>query len=80
MMREIVVDHTRPYMILKNAGYKVGDVLKLLEFKDARATGEAADMRITCMDDENSSTAIDWGYCIVGLAHVQCSEEEAAGE
>lgn len=80
MMREIVVDHTRPYMILKNAGYKVGDVLKLLEFKDARVTGEAADMRITCMDDENSSTAIDWGYCIVGLAHVQCSEEEAAGE
>lgn len=66
-MQEIAVTFQRPYLILKNDGYKVGAVVKLIEFKEGKATGNTVDMRITCMDDDSTSSAIDVGYCVIGL-------------
>lgn len=66
-MKAVAVDRTRPYMILKNDGYREGDTVKLIEFADGRATGNTADMRIICMDDDTTSSALEDGYCVIAL-------------
>lgn len=69
-MREIGVEHTRPYMILKNDNFRVGETVKLIEFAEGKATGNALDMNIICMDDESTSSALDTGYCVIALQEV----------
>lgn len=66
-MKAVAIDHTRPYMILKNDGYREGDTVKLIEFAEGRATGNTADMRIICMDDDTTSSALEDGYCVIAL-------------
>lgn len=69
-MKAVAVDRTRPYMILKNDDYKEGDTVKLIEFADGRATGNTADMKIICMDDDTTSSALEEGYCVIALQEV----------
>lgn len=66
-MKAVAIDHTRPYMILKNDGYREGDTVKLIEFAEGRATGNTADMRIICMDDDTTSSALEDDYCVIAL-------------
>lgn len=66
-MKAVAVDRTRPYMILKNDDYREGDTVKLIEFADGRATGNTEDMRIICMDDDTTSSALEDGYCVIAL-------------
>lgn len=69
-MKAVAIDHTRPYMILKNDGYREGDTVKLIEFAENRATGNTADMKIICMDDDTTSSALEEGYCVIALQEV----------
>ena len=69
-MKAVGIEHTRPYMILKNDNFRVGDTVKLIEFSAGRATGNVVDMKIICMDDENTSSALDTGYCVIALQEV----------
>jgi ParB-like chromosome segregation protein Spo0J len=69
-MKAVAVDCTRPYMILKNDDYREGDTVKLIEFADGRATGNTADMKIICMDDDTTSSALEDGYCVIALREV----------
>lgn len=69
-MKAVAIDHTRPYMILKNDGYREGDTVKLIEFVEGRATGNTADMKIICMDDDTTSSALEEGYCVIALQEV----------
>ena len=69
-MKAVAIDHTRPYMILKNDGYREGDTVKLIEFAEGRATGNTADMKIICMDDDTTSNALEEGYCVIALQEV----------
>lgn len=69
-MKAIATDHTRPYMILKNDDYREGDTVKLIEFAEGRATGNTADMKIICMDDDTTSSALEDGYCVIALREV----------
>lgn len=69
-MKAVAIDHTRPYMILKNDGYREGDTVKLIEFAEGRATGNTADMKIICMDDDTTSSALEEGYCVIALQEV----------
>lgn len=69
-MKAVAIDHTRPYMILKNDGYREGDTVKLIEFAEGRATGNTADMKIICMDDDTTSSALEEGYCVIALQGV----------
>ena len=69
-MKAVAIDHTRPYMILKNDDYREGDTVKLIEFADGRATGNTADMKIICMDDDTTSSALEDGYCVIALREV----------
>lgn len=68
-MKAVAIDHTRPYMILKNDDYREGDTVKLIEFTEGRATGNTADMKIICMDDDTTSSALEEGYCVIALQH-----------
>lgn len=70
-MKAVAIDHTRPYMILKNDDYREGDTVKLIEFAEGRATGNTADMKIICMDDDTTSSALEEGYCVIALQEVQ---------
>lgn len=69
-MKAVAIDHTRPYMILKNDDYREGDAVKLIEFAEGRATGNTADMKIICMDDDTTSSALEEGYCVIALREV----------
>lgn len=69
-MKAVAIDHTRPYMILKNDGYREGDTVKLIEFAEGRATGNTEDMKIICMDDDTTSSALEEGYCVIALQGV----------
>lgn len=69
-MKAVAIDHTRPYMILKNDGYREGNTVKLIEFAEGRATGNTADMKIICMDDDTTSSALEEGYCVIALQEV----------
>lgn len=66
-MKAVAIDRTRPYMILKNDDYREGDTVKLIEFAEGRATGNTADMKIICMDDDTTSSALEDGYCVIAL-------------
>lgn len=69
-MKAVAIDHARPYMILKNDDYREGDTVKLIEFAEGRATGNTADMKIICMDDDTTSSALEEGYCVIALREV----------
>lgn len=58
----------KPYIILKSAEYfNTGDVITAQVFEGGRSTGEVIDLYITCIDDENTSSAINSGYVIAGI-------------
>lgn len=69
-MKAVAIDHTRPYVILKNDDYREGDTVKLIEFAEGRATGNTSDMKIICMDDDTTSSALEEGYCVIALQEV----------
>lgn len=60
-------EYRKPYMITKDDGFKVGNVVKLVVFAAGKATGETADMRITCKDDDITCSGLSDGWCVIGL-------------
>lgn len=64
---EYTGEHRKPYMITKDDGFKVGNVVKLVVFAAGKATGETADMRITCKDDDIACSGLTDGWCVIGL-------------
>lgn len=77
----------RPYLILKNDKFKEGEIVKALEFRNGKATGKEITLEITCMDDDDTSSALEEGYCVIGFrqqenlkeAGTEAGEEAAAG-
>ena len=65
---EYTGEYRKPYMITKDDGFKVGNVVKLVVFAAGKATGETVDMRITCKDDDITCSGLTDGWCVVGLA------------
>ena len=64
---EYTGEYRKPYMITKDDGFKVGNVVKLVVFVAGKATGETADMRITCKDDDITCSGLSEGWCVIGL-------------
>ena len=73
-----VVAGFRPYLILKNDKFKEGMLVKALEFKNGRATGREMTLEIICMDDDNTSSALEEGFCVIGFRQQESMKE--AGE
>lgn len=55
--------------------FREKDILKLLEFKEGRATGDQMRVCVTCADDSNSSSAIVEGYAVIGIIDVYDAEQ-----
>lgn len=55
------------YLILKNEEYKIGMVLDLLEFEQGRATGRTVQKEIVCIDTEDTTSALEEGFCVIGF-------------
>lgn len=64
---ENIINGKQSYMLLKNDGYKEGQDITLGEFKKGKATGRMLEMTISHMDDEETSTALESGYCVIGI-------------
>lgn len=61
-----IVSGKKKFELRKNdRGYKVGDSLKMLEFKDGKHTGRTIDADITYMLEDY--TGLEEGYCILGV-------------
>lgn len=55
-------------------GYKVGDILHMMEFKDGRNTGRSVKRKVIYMLED--FTGLEDGYCILGIEPIQ---EDAEG-
>lgn len=62
-----------PYLLLRNEGYKAGELILLQEYNKGKATGQEMETYVSSMDDENTHTAIADGYCALGI----CEKEFA---
>ena len=61
-----IVSGKKRFELRKNdRGYKVGDSLKMLEFKDGKHTGRTIDADIIYMLEDY--TGLEEGYCILGI-------------
>ena len=63
-----IEDGKKPYIILKDTEhFKTGDIIAAQVFEGGRATGEVTDLYITCVDNEDTSSAINRGYVVAGI-------------
>lgn len=63
-----------PYLLLKYEKYSAGEIAVIQEFEEGRATGNTKEIYISCVDTEETHTAIAEGYCVLGI----CEKEIAA--
>lgn len=75
---ERMVNGEQQYIITKNDGFAVGQEITIGEFTEGRATGRTLEMRITYMDDDKSSSALEDGYCVLNVLKTYNKEQEAA--
>lgn len=68
----------RPYLILKNDKFREGMIVKALEFRNGKATGNEMTLEIICMDDDNTSSALEEGYCVIGIRQQENLKEAGA--
>ena len=61
-----VLSRKKQFELQKNTGYKVGDNLTMLEFKDGKFTGRTIAAVITYILEEH--TGLEEGYCILEFA------------
>lgn len=64
---EDVIAGRRPYLILKNNKIRTGMIVNALEFIQGRATGRELNLEIICMDNAETSSALEEGYCVIGI-------------
>jgi len=60
-----VLEGRKKFELRKNdRGYKVGDILEMMEFKDGRNTGRTVKVNVVYMLED--FTGLEDGYCIMG--------------
>ena len=72
------IEEGKPYIITKDDSFKKGQEVTLIAFKGGRTTGQQIKKKIICVDTETTSTAIEEGYCILGLEAGEETLQEAA--
>lgn len=66
-----LIEAGKPYIITKDDEFSVGQEVTLIAFKGGRATGQQMKKTIICVDTEMTSSAIEGGYCIIGLGEIE---------
>ena len=65
-----------PYLLLKYEKYSAGEIAVIQEFEEGRATGNTKEVYISCMDTEETHTAIAGGYCVLGICEKEIAVEK----
>ena len=64
---EDIMEGKKPYLIIKNDKVRVGMVIDVLEFVYGKATGRELHLEVICMDNAETSSAVEDGYSIIGI-------------
>lgn len=72
------IEEGKPYIITKDDGFRKGQEVTLIAFKGGKATGQQCKKTIICVDTSITSSALEDGYCILGLGEVEETLREAA--
>lgn len=72
------IEAGKPYIITKDDRFKKGQEVTLIAFKEGKATGQQCKKTIICVDTSITSSALEDGYCILGLGEVEEMLQEAA--
>lgn len=73
------IEAGKPYIITKDDSFRKGQEVTLIAFKEGKATGQQCKKTIICVDTSITSSALEDGYCILGLGEVEETLREAAG-
>ena len=65
-----------PYLLLKYEKYSAGEIAVIQEFEEGRATGNTKEIYISCVDTEETHTAIAEGYCVLGIYEKEIAVEK----
>lgn len=69
------IEAGKPYIITKDDSFRKGQEVTLIAFKEGKATGQQCKKTIICVDTSITSSALEDGYCILGLGEVKVGEE-----
>lgn len=69
------IEAGKPYIITKDDSFRKGQEVTLIAFKEGKATGQQCKKTIICVDTSITSSALEDGYCILGLGEVKADEE-----
>lgn len=69
------IEAGKPYIITKDDSFRKGQEVTLIAFKEGKATGQQCKKTIICVDTSITSSALEDGYCILGLGEVKEGEE-----
>lgn len=72
------IEEGKPYIITKDDSFRKGQEVTLIVFKEGKATGQQCKKTIICVDTSITSSALEDGYCILGLGEVEETLQEAA--
>lgn len=72
------IEEGKPYIITKDGSFRKGQEVTLIAFKEGKATGQQCKKTIICVDTSITSSALEDGYCILGLGEVEETLQEAA--
>lgn len=72
------IEEGKPYIITKDDSFRKGQEVTLIAFKEGKATGQQCKKTIICVDTSITSSALEDGYCILGLGEVEETLREAA--
>lgn len=61
------IEAGKPYIITKDNSFRKGQEVTLIAFKEGKATGQQCKKTIICVDTSITSSALEDGYCILGL-------------
>lgn len=72
------IEAGKPYIITKDDSFRKGQEVTLIAFKEGKTTGQQCKKTIICVDTSITSSALEDGYCILGLGAVEETFREAA--
>lgn len=72
------IEAGKPYIITKDDSFRKGQEVTLIAFKEGKATGQQCKKTIICVDTSITSSALEDGYCILGLGEIEETLREAA--
>ena len=72
------IEADKPYIITKDDSFRKGQEVTLIAFKEGKTTGQQCKKTIICIDTSTTSSALEDGYCILGLGEAEETLQEAA--